>query len=85
MIEIKTIEIDVNGVTLKLSPEQASELKSKLDNLLGSTTYLPYQPSIPFQPYQPFWYQNQPMCEVDTTITSSTQNANDFDNVIYVV
>jgi len=64
-IEIKSIEIDVDGVILKLTPEQASNLKYQLDKLLTSPTQQPYAP----WPTYPFWYSNPTVTSNELTFT----------------
>lgn len=59
-IEIKMIEIDIDGVILKLTPEQAQNLKIKLNELMPNPTYIPYYQ----QPGHP-WYGTYITCTDD--------------------
>ena len=65
-IEIKSIEVDIDGVSLKLTPEQASKLQSELTELLSSPTYTPYTP----WPSYPYWYSPSAFCTGNTVTTT---------------
>ena len=61
---IKKITINIAGVDVDVTPEQAKNLHEALGDLLGLNKtpvvvkeYIPYQPYV--WPYpQPFWYSN---------------------------
>lgn len=60
---IKKITINIGGVDVSVTPEEAKNLHEALGNLLGldkspiiikEKEYVPYQPYI--WPYKPYWY-----------------------------
>lgn len=72
-VEIKKIIVRIGEVELSLLPEQAKELKSVLDDLLGKkeTVFFPvYQPPIIYYPVPPIptapYYTWSVECDSDT-------------------
>lgn len=72
---IKKIELDIDGVGITLTPEQAKKLHGALADLLGvkaEKEYVPLPqpypvPSLPYTPYRP--YRWEPLWVYSGTVT----------------
>ena len=60
--EIKKIVLDLGGVEVSITPEQAKKLHEVLDNMYGTKTVVyPYQPPVVIRDNRWWWDKPQPM------------------------
>lgn len=53
--EIKKIVLDLGGVEVSLTPDQAKKLHDALDEIYGIKNNIPYNPII-IERYRPYWH-----------------------------